>query len=321
MGLNRPECVLAHESGCLFVPNWSGSGGVSLILANGITHHILQSDRSLSLRPNGISLDPNGNIVLAHLGESRGGVFTLSADGSVRTRVETVNHQPMPPANFVVHDAQGRLWITVSTRVSPRADDYRRNACTGFIAVAEPNETNARIVADGLGYTNEVVLDEHCGKLFVNETFARRLTQFTLHEDATLSEPHTLVNFSAGTYPDGLALACDGSLWVTSILSNRVLVVYNNGEVQLLLEDADTERLTAAENAYENNTLGRSHLDNSLGTHLHNISNLAFAGSDLKTAYLGNLLGTTIPSFESPVAGQAMNHWQAPIEQWLNRYN
>ena len=50
---------------------------------------------------------------------------------------------------------------------------------------------------------------------------------------------------------------------------------------------------------------------------LRNISNLAFGGMDLKTAYLGCLLGDSIASFTMPVAGHPLPHWNADIEPLL----
>ncbi len=315
-GLKRPECVLAHASGWLFAPSWQGQGGVSCISPNGATHTVTQRTIEDPIRPNGIAIDQTGQILLAHLGDSLGGVFSLQADGTLEETVMTANGKLLPPTNYVVRDSQQRLWITVSTRLCPRAKDYRQDACTGFIAVASPGSTNATIVADGLGYTNEVVVDEANACLYVNETFGRRLTRFELHDDGSLSNPKTLATFDAGTYPDGLALAQDGSLWVTSIVSNRVLVVSPDGEVRVVLEDVHPDHLASTEQAYKRNELGRPHLDTAHGKVLKNISNLAFGGPTLQTAYLGNLLGDRIPYFQTPVAGAAMPHWHAPIEDW-----
>jgi hypothetical protein len=39
------------------------------------------------------------------------------------------------------------------------------------------------------------------------------------------------------------------------------------------------------------------------------LASVTFGGPDLKTVYLGSLMGTTIPSFRSPVAGLPMVHW------------
>ena len=48
----------------------------------------------------------------------------------------------------------GRVWVTVSTRLTPRALGYRSDVADGFVVRRRPR--GARIVADGLGYTNEL---------------------------------------------------------------------------------------------------------------------------------------------------------------------
>ena len=319
-GLTRPECALTHSSGLLSVPSWADSGGVSIINSSGETRHILgKIPQTLAtwldqgLKPNGIALEENGQFLLAHLGDQRGGVFRLDHEGNVEAVVLTVNGDPMPPANYVVRDRQGRLWITVSTRKSPRSSDYRPDACTGFIAVCEPAESDARIVADGLGYANECVIDELRGQLVVNETFAQRLTRFRLHDDASLSDRSTLTSFGHGTFPDGLALDVDGGFWVTSIVSNRVIQVTADGHQHVWVEDADPAHVDYAVAAFNNGHMGRPHLDNVTSKALKNVSNLAFGGPDLSRCYLGNLLGHSIPWFDAPVAGAPLPHWDLSL--------
>ena len=55
--------------------------------------------------------------------------------------------------------------------------------------------------------------------------------------------------------------------------------------------------------------MDRTHLDRAAGRVLKNISSLAFGGPDLRTAYLGCLLGESIMRFRSPVAGHPPVHW------------
>lgn len=338
--LNRPECALAHTSGLVFAPCWHGAGGVSVIkpsmsasttaatnapTSGAQTRHVLATAPTTlfdePLRPNGIALDAEGRLLMAHLGASRGAIFSLSADGETAVVVDTVEGEPMPPANFVVTDSAGRVWITVSTRLTPRSRDYRKEAATGFIAVAEPGARDARIVADGLGYTNECVIDEVAGRVYVNETFGRRLTVFDLEADASLSHRRVHAHFGHGTYPDGLALDTDGGLWVTSIVSNRILHVDKTGAVSTVFEDSDPEHVAWAEDAWLSDSLGRAHLDKAAGQRLKNVSNLAFGGPDLCDVWLGNLLGDTLPVFRSTVAGAKPVHWDVPVEQWLARFS
>ena len=39
------------------------------------------------------------------------------------------------------------------------------------------------------------------------------------------------------------------------------------------------------------------------------MASITFGGPDLKTVYIGSLMGTSLPSFRSPVAGLPMVHW------------
>jgi sugar lactone lactonase YvrE len=306
-GLVRPECVLATRAGRLYTADWRG--GVAATAADGA--HTLYAPaerrRDRALRPNGIALRRDGSFLLAHLGERTGGVHVLRRDGDVRPLVETVDGVDLPPTNFVFEDAAGRTWITVSTRRVPRAEAYRPDVADGFIVVLD--RRGARIVADGLGYTNEAALSADGAWLYVNETFGRRLTRFRVDAGGALRGRETVATFGAGTYPDGLAFDAEGGLWITSIVSNRVLRVAPDGAQSIVLEDADAAHVAWCEAAYRAGTLGREHLDRAAGSVLRNVSSLAFGGPDLRTAYLGSLQGESIACFRAPVAGLPPAHW------------
>jgi len=305
-GLVRPECVLATASGDLFASDWRG--GVAAVLRDGsqtLFAGTLPGGRPL--RPNGIALRADGSFLLADLGETAGGVFALIRDGTVRPFLERVDGLDLPPTNFVAEDRAGRVWITVSTTRVPRALGYRHDVADGFIVLVD-NE-GARIVADGLGYTNEALVSPDGAWLYVNETFGRRLTRFRLRGDGSLAARETVTTFGTGTYPDGLAFDANGDVWITSIVSNRVIRVSRDGTQTLMLEDADEAHVRWAEQAYLAGELGRAHLDKRAGRFLANISSLAFGGPDLRTAYLGCLLGDSIATFRAPVAGHPPVHW------------
>jgi len=318
-GLIRPECVIAHRSGWLFAP-WCGEGGgISAISPTGAvhTHRVSRTGPGVpdALFPNGIALEDGGSFLIAHLGPEAGGIYRLAPDGTATLVTDRVDGAPMPPANFAMPDSRGRVWITVSTTMIPRALDYRPDAGSGFVAVHENGRT--RKVADGLGYANECLLSVDERTLWINETFARRLTAFDVTEDG-LANRRTLAEFGPGTFPDGIAQMEDGSLLVVSIVSNRVLRVWPDGRVETVLEDSDADHLATVEAAFQAGTMGRPHLDVARSDRLRNISNLAFGGPDLKTAYLGCLLGDTIESFDSPVAGRALPHWTHDITPLLD---
>ncbi len=315
-GLSRPECVLSHQSGLLFASCWYGSGGVSVISPSGKTSHILAQSVSSPLRPNGIALEAGGSFLLAHLGEEYGAVIRLFHDGRTELLTDSIAGQRLPPVNFVTLDRDGNIWITISSRVTPRARDYRSSASTGFIAVHTNGQT--RVAADSLGYTNELTFSADNCRLFVNETFARRTTSFDISNGLTLKNKTTAAEYGVGTFPDGLTIDQEGALWVTSIISNRVIRV-TGGTSKVMLEDCDTEHLATVEKAFKADALGRPHLDRAVSEKLMNISSLAFDSTGGR-AYLGCLSGDRIVSFETGTAGTRQHHWDAdlgPLERYL----
>ena len=302
--LKRPECVLCTADGSLFVSDWQG--GVCRISPDGTQTRFLASKPPCELRPNGIALQRDGSFLLANLGDA-GGVWTLHRDGRVEPFLLEVASTPLPPTNFVLPDRVGRTWVTVSTRIEPRADAYRPTAKDGFIALFD--KRGARIAADGLGYTNEVQVHPSGDWLYVNETFARRLSRFRIGTNGELGTRETVTEFGPGSFPDGMCFDEEGGLWIVSVVSNRVFRLSPNGRLSLLFEDADPEHVAWVEAAFQAGTMGRQHFDTMHGTRLRNVSSIAFGGPNRRICYLGCLLGENIESFAAPIAGVEPVHW------------
>jgi ABC-type sulfate transport system substrate-binding protein len=55
--------------------------------------------------------------------------------------------------------------------------------------------------------------------------------------------------------------------------------------------------------------LERKHLDNIVSKRLKNISSVAFGGKDLRTVFLGCLLGDQIATFKTEQTGIPPSHW------------
>lgn len=310
-GLARPECVLCNAAGDVFVADWRG--GVTRIAPNGEQQTVIgRHPAGGPLRPNGIALCEDGTFLIAHLGDDTGGVFRLGRGGSVMPVLTAVDGAPLPPTNFALEDHAGRVWITVSTRRVPRALGYRAGDGDGFIALVD--RRGARIVADALGYTNEIAFDPTGQWLWVNETFGRRTSRFRVRADGTLGERETVTTYGNGTFPDGLAFDAEGLAWVVSPVSNRVLRVAPDGTQFLVLEDAYAAHVAWVEQAFAEGTMGRPHLDRVAGRLLRNVSSIAFGGPDLRTAWLGCLADHRLATFVSPVAGHPPFHWTRRAE-------
>lgn len=301
-GLSRPESLVTHASGLVFAADWLDTGGVAVIAPDGSVSRIRAArPPDNPIRPNGIALEPGGSFLLAHLGPETGGLFRLHTDGRVEPVLTAIGGEPLPPSNFPLRDRAGRVWLTVSTRVTPRARDYRPDASSGFIVLMD--DRGARVVADGLGYANECALSADETSLFVNETFGRRVTRFSVAPDGSLTNRATVATFGSGTFPDGLVLDAMDNLWVTSIVSNRVICIRPDGRQQIVLEENSADHLGEVEQAFHAGLMGRPHLDGSPATTLRNISSLAFGGAQTTTAHLGCLLGDRIVCFDAGVRG------------------
>ncbi|MEO1017490.1 MAG: SMP-30/gluconolactonase/LRE family protein [Pseudomonadota bacterium] len=296
--LVRPECVITTPANELFVSDFRG--GVTLVQPDG--NQTLFAHKpgpgEFLLQTNGFALEPEGSFLIAHLEDFRGGVFRLKRDRTVEPFLTEFQDQPLPPTNFVLRDRQGRVWITVSTRVMPRTKTRTKDHADGFIILVD--DKGPRIVAEGLGFTNECRLDADQRHLYVNETFGRRVTRFTVEDDGSLQDRRIVARFGPGTFPDGIEIDRNGTLWITSIMSNRVILVDPDGHQEIILEDADQDFLMAFEQAYQTGALRDAAAPRNVPSRLlRNISSLAFS-TDGRSIYLGCLLGDRIAKYDVP---------------------
>ncbi len=302
--LARPECVVSGQSGNIYVSNWNG--GVTILCADGRSHDIIARSSEVDLKPNGIAPLPGGAFLIANLADD-GGVWRLSKEAQLSPVLTELDGDPVPPANFVLADGPGSYWVTISTTMRPRAKAYRKDVQDGMIIKVV--DGHATVAADCLGYTNECQIHPSGEWLYVNETFARRLSRFRIIDLHRLGPRETVYEFRAGVYPDGLCFDVEGGIWITSIVSNLVLRLSPDGTLDVMVADCDIEHIAWVEHAFQTDALARMHLDQIGGCMLRNTSSLAFAGTDMKTAYLGCLLDDKVYRFQSPIAGARPQHW------------
>ena len=302
-GLDRPECVLCTSGGDSFV---SKRDGLSRVAADGTTTH-----RKLGANPdwmiNGFAIDHDGSFLLANLGLV-GGVWRWSPAGGLQPFLTEVGGTKLPCAvNYVGIDAQRRAWVSISTRLFPRDLGFKRGVLDGFIVLVDAK--GARIVADGIGFTNESHIDPAGRYVYVNETYARRTSRFALKPDGSLGPKETVTEFRDGAFPDGMAFDAEGHLWVACVVANRLIRVAPDGKQTIMLDDSDPEVCRRAEAACTADTFDRAILNLGETRSLRNLASIAFGGADLRTVHLGSLGGTRLARFRSPVAGARPHHW------------
>jgi sugar lactone lactonase YvrE len=158
-------------------------------------------------------------------------------------------------------------------------------------------------------WTNECRINPAGTHMYVNETWAQRLSRFRLAPDGSLSGFETVAELGPGDYADGLTFDVEGGAWITCVVSNRLIRVDVDGAMQTILEDYEPDHLARAIAANAQGKLVRTLVHENHHRTLNNISSLAFAGPDLRTAHMGSILNPHLVTFRSPVAGAPPAHW------------
>ncbi len=307
--LQIPECVLATKVGDLFT---SDGAGIAHIRLDGSVRRIKPRSAPEGFRTNGFAMLPDRTFLIANLGPD-GGIWRLTDDGQLSPFLTSVDGVGLPSANYVGLDEQGRLWITVSTRQVPRHKAWRKDCADGFIVLCDKGE--ARIVADGLRYTNEAIVDQTRKWLYVCESFAQQLVRYDISADGSLGPKQIISEFLNGStadkasVPDGLALDEEGHVWIANAFSNRLVRIDpKTGRREVILEDGEPGDLAQIGSFLANEEHQRAF---EIGGRraLGNLSSLAFGGEDLRTIYLGGLSATRIGCLRTPFKGYPRPHW------------
>lgn len=304
-GLTRPECVLALANGDLYASN--GAGGVSRIRSDGsVIHYLGTSVTGQPLSANGFALMADGSFLIAPL--LGGPVQRLFRDGRVEVFLDEVDGVQIDAPNFVLLDTLGRIWICVlSHRKRKDMTNFRRDQRDGFIILVD--DKGARIVADGIGFPNEVRISPDGRYLYTNETLATRLLRFPILSGGALGQLEVVSDFDETNMFDGFALDSAGGAWITTLVSNRLWYVSPKRRPYLVIEDSHPEQVERLARYQRGEGVPKSILYEEQRRTLCNISSVAFGGPDLRDAYLGNLNGDAIFHFRSPVSGMKPAHW------------
>lgn len=157
------------------------------------------------------------------------GIERIGVDGSVHAVLSEVADEPCRAPNDLVFGADGRLWFTDPSHAY---DPVRRGAPGRLLAVGDGLDDVALPV--GPSYCNGLAFEPK-GSLVWVESYERRVRR--LRPDGTVEE---VCQLPEGHVPDGLAVAADGRLFVTTVTSGGVTVVSPDGDVlDLLVLDGD----------------------------------------------------------------------------------
>jgi len=159
-----------------------------------------------------------------------GRVLCRDPDGSLLTYADLSGLSGRPPANEMVVDAHGNVYVNGGGFNLAAGEQF----APGMIALVSPDRT-ARVVADGLAFPNGMHINPDGSRLIVAESYARRLTAFDIDADGNLSNRRVWADLGDGV-PDGICIDDENAVWYGDVPNKRCVRVREGGEVLETIE-------------------------------------------------------------------------------------
>jgi sugar lactone lactonase YvrE len=214
-GLLFPECPRWH-GGKLWFSDMDLKK-VMTIDINGNKEMIIETENS----PAGLGWTPDNKLLVVSMQDRR--LFKLDNEGF--TVVADLSNLAKFHCNDMVVDKKGRAYIG---NFGFDWDNKARFEHAEVILVTPDGK--ARVVADNMSFPNGSVITPDDRTLIVAETFAARLSAFTIEEDGSLSERRVWAQLKSAV-ADGICLDEEGAIWVAAPGIGKVLRVLEGGKV------------------------------------------------------------------------------------------
>ena len=167
-------------------------------------------------RPSGLGFLPNGDLLIVSMLERQ----ILRWNGSELDVHADVSDLIPSGCNDMVVDGDGRAYV--GSFPPPSSPD-------GQIVLVEPDGT-ARLAADDVVFPNGTVITADGTKLIVAESLGRRLTEFDISPDGSLTDRRMYAD-CPGRGPDGICLDEEGAVWAAMPLARQFQRILPGGAV------------------------------------------------------------------------------------------
>ncbi|MDH3499232.1 MAG: SMP-30/gluconolactonase/LRE family protein, partial [Acidimicrobiia bacterium] len=249
----------------------------------------------------------NGDILISNFGTDR--LERMTRDGDNTVLYDSVNGDRIGKVNFVIRDSKDRIYMTISTMIVNWMEAISPNVADGRIVLVD--EHGIRVVADGLAFTNEIKLDANEEYLYIAETCGPNVSRMKVQPDGSLTDYEVFGPENHGALIDGIAFDSYGNLWGTHVFNDQIFAITPDGEMRIILDDDKGHAAGQAFlDAFWKDEATPALMLAAGGSIAPWMASVTFGGPDLKRVYIGSLRGTTIPYFQSPVAGLPMVHWE-----------
>ena len=148
---------------------------------------------------------PDGRL----LATSATGLDRLADDGTLAPHVDLTHLSPLG-WNEVAVDKRGNAYVNNVNFDMSGGFDVEAGSRSGLIAVVHPDGTS-RQVADTIAFPNGMAITPGGTTLIVAESFAARLSAFTIDPDGSLSGRRIWAAVDDGC--DGISIDAEGAVW------------------------------------------------------------------------------------------------------------
>ncbi len=246
--LAHPEGVAIHADGSV----WCGTewGDLIRIEADASRHTLMGSTHGFAL---GLAFDSAGNAYVCDL--KHRAVFKYRASDGSFTRFAASGI--LVPNYPVVDERRGVLYVSDSrgnNNVGPGVFRFDLTTGEGGVWCSAPFD-----------FANGMALAPDGRGLFVVESDRAQVSYVPINEDGSAGTP-TVAIANTRNVPDGLAIAADGTIYVSCYEPSRIYRMRPGAELEILIEDPAATTLAHPTNvALKGNTmytanLGRWHI-------------------------------------------------------------
>jgi gluconolactonase len=217
----------------------------------------------------GIALDGCGRVYACDAGNGEIARWD-PATGRIATYARGVDGADMDTPNVAAFGPDGSLYVTCS------GEEGRPE----ILRVAPGGDLVERWTDAVPGYPNGALVTPDGDAMVVVEAHAQRLVRVPIEADGSAGVPSVIAGIP-DTDPDGVALAADGSLWVTLYRPDGLMRVAPDGRTQLVVDDRLASTFDAPTNiTWVGNALDRVVVAN-VGDRFVTIGDLGVAGAPL----------------------------------------
>jgi len=263
-GLNHPEGVAWNPvDGRVYA---GGEGGeIYAVTLDGDVTQVGSSGGSML----GVAVDGRGRVYACDAGQGEIARWD-PVTGEVVTYARGVGGDDMDCPNVAAFGPDGSLYVTCS------GEDDRPE----IVRVAPGGGETERWTTAVPRYPNGALVTPDGDALIVVEARAQRLVRVPIEADGSAGEPSTVAELP-DTDPDGVALAADGSLWVTLYRPDGLVRIDPAGIVDVVVDDHLASTFDAPTNiAWVGERLDRVAIAN-VGDTFLSIGDLGVAGTPL----------------------------------------